>query len=240
MSVSDRRVSSSEKFQEKSFVKKPDHLKDNSIFYQINWTNCIIVFGIPLLGIYGLFTTEITFNILLFSLIYYFLTGLGVTAGYHRLWSHLSYRACFLFELFLMIFASGALQGSAKYWSHLHRAHHRWTDTDRDPYNMKRGFFYSHFGWLLFYTDRVSSDININDLKTNKLLRWQHYNYYWFGPFMTLIFPALISWYLFDSFRGGFYIVGALRCCILHQGTWCVNSVAHSDLFNGSHTYDDT
>ena len=60
--------------------------------------------------------------------------------GYHRLWSHLSYTASLPLEIFLMIGGTGALQGSIKWWSLLHRAHHRWTDTDSDPYNHKEVF----------------------------------------------------------------------------------------------------
>ena len=172
-------------------------------------------------------------------IIYYFFTGLGITAGYHRLWSHVSYKATSILQLFLMAGGSGALQGSAKYWSYLHRAHHRWTDTDRDPYNSIRGFWYAHFGWLLFHTDRYDK-VSVMDIKQNPILRWQHHNYYWFGPFMTLILPALISWLLWDDFRAGFYIVGALRCAALHQGTWCVNSIAHSGIFGGQQNFDDT
>ena len=213
-----RRVSSADTTQQKSLIKIPPHLKSAPLHQQIHWTNCVIVFGIPLLAIYGLFTTQFQSNTITFAIIYYFITGMGVTAGYHRLWSHLSYKAHPILETFLMISASGSLQGSAKYWAYLHRAHHRWTDTDRDPYNSIRGFWYAHFGWLLFHPSRIDN-ISIIDIKRNKILKWQHNNYAWFGPFMSLIFPAIISWLFWNDFRGGFYIVGALRCAILHQGT---------------------
>jgi len=44
---------------------------------------------------------------------------------------------------------AAAFQGSAKWWCRNHRAHHRYTDTDKDPYNARRGFFYAHMGWIL-------------------------------------------------------------------------------------------
>ena len=140
-----------------------------------------------------------------------------------------------------MFAASGSLQGSAKYWSYLHRAHHRWTDTDRDPYNSCRGFWFAHFGWLLFKNDGSAfKNISMMDLKRNKIIKWQHANYAWFGLFASLIFPCLIAGILWGDYRGGFFIVGALRTAILHQGTWCVNSLAHSPLFGGKQSYDDT
>eukprot|EP01083_Nonionella_stella_P055288 145883_1 len=234
-----RRVSSADTAQEKSFTKIPKHLTNEPLYHQIHWPNCLVVFGIPLLAVYGIFTTEFHSMTVLFAVIYYFFTGMGVTAGYHRLWSHASYKASSALQILLMIASSGALQGSAKYWAYLHRAHHRWTDTDRDPYNSMRGFWYAHFGWLLFRCDRVYN-ICIKDLKSNRIIAWQHNHYVWFGPFMTLVFPALVTWYLWDDFRGGFYIAGALRCALLHQGTWCVNSLAHSDLFGGKQHFDDT
>ena len=137
-----------------------------------------------------------------------------------------------------MFGGSGALQGSIKWWSLLHRAHHRWTDTESDPYNSQRGFFYSHVGWLLLDNIQINAHVNIQDLRINKIIRWQHNNYYWFGPFMSLIFPTFIA-YLFcnGDIRGGFYICGALRLLFVHHATWCVNSVAH---YFGQHTFDDT
>tara|TARA_A100001015_G_scaffold303250_1_gene392608 strand:+ start:505 stop:861 length:357 start_codon:yes stop_codon:yes gene_type:complete len=98
------------------------------------------------------------FHILAFqglvSLIYYYnykiyieiicltqISGLGITAGAHRLWSHRSYKAKFTLRCFLMILISIANQGSIIHWSRDHRLHHRYSDTDLDPHNINRGFF---------------------------------------------------------------------------------------------------
>jgi len=231
-----RRQRTQKEFQT-SFVRD-DHLSDLPLLQRINWVNCVIVFGVPLLALYGLCTLHgILWQSWLWAVVYYFWTGFGVTAGYHRLWSHKSFTASVPLQCLLIFGGSGALQGSVKWWALLHRAHHRWTDTDCDPYNSMRGFLYSHVGWLLLDSIRVSEHIQLDDIKSNALIRWQHRNYFWFGPFTAFVFPALVAWFFWGDIRGGFYIAGALRCFCLHHATWCVNSVAH---LIGEHTFDDT
>ena len=122
-----------------TFVRN-DHLNGKNLLQKLNFLNIIIIFGVPLLAVFGLWKHWNEFNAysVYFAIFYYFFTGFGITAGYHRLWSHNSYDAHFVLQVILMIAGSGALQGSIKFWCLLHRAHHRWTDTDLDPYNAKR------------------------------------------------------------------------------------------------------
>lgn len=77
------------------------------------------------------------------------LFGFGVTAGLHRLWSHRSYKARPSFRILLWFLACGANQGSIIHWVRDHRAHHKYSDTDADPHNINRGFFFAHMGWLM-------------------------------------------------------------------------------------------
>lgn len=231
-----RREQTQKEFQT-SFIRD-DHLSDVPLLDRINWLNCIIVFGIPLVALYGLCTLrQFVWQTWAWAVVYYFWTGLGITAGYHRLWSHRSYSASRSVSWFLMFGGSGALEGSVKWWCLLHRAHHRWTDTDSDPYNSRRGFLYAHVGWLLLDNIRISGRIPMDDLRRNPLIRWQHANYWWFGPFAALIFPTMTAGILWGDLRGGFFIAGALRLMAVHHATWCVNSVAH---YFGEHTFDDT
>eukprot|EP01084_Bolivina_argentea_P309969 536226_1 len=227
----------SQKLFDKSFLRD-DHLSHQSIFERINWLNCTIVFGIPLIALYGVCTIrEFVWQTWAWSFVYYLWCGLGVTAGYHRYWSHNSYSCSWFLQIFLMFGGTGALQGSIKWWSLLHRAHHRYTDTESDPYNSMRGFFYAHVGWLLLDNIRVDAHVDVEDLRSNKMVRWQHNNYHWFGPFMALILPTLIGYWFCGDIRGGFYIIGALRLLFVHHATWCINSVAH---YWGTATFDDT
>jgi stearoyl-CoA desaturase (delta-9 desaturase) len=69
------------------------------------------------------------------------LQHLTVVVGYHRLWSHRAYQAKWIVRMLLCLGGAAAYEGSCKWWSRNHRAHHRYTDTEKDPYNAKRGFF---------------------------------------------------------------------------------------------------
>lgn len=75
--------------------------------------------------------------------------GLGITMGYHRLWSHRAFKAAWPLRLFLALMGTLSFQGSIKWWVERHRLHHRFTDTANDPYNAKRGFWFSHIGWIM-------------------------------------------------------------------------------------------
>lgn len=73
---------------------------------------------------------------------------------------------------------TGAVQGSLRWWARDHRAHHRYTDTDKDPYNALRGFWYSHIGWMLLKQDPSKIGwASIEDLNQDPWIRWQHKNY---------------------------------------------------------------
>ncbi|CAN0547966.1 unnamed protein product, partial [Laminaria digitata] len=79
---------------------------------------------------------------------YYNNSGVGITGGVHRLWAHRSYDAHWSVRVFMMLINSMANQGSIYHWSRDHRVHHKHSETDADPHNAKRGFFFAHMGWL--------------------------------------------------------------------------------------------
>jgi len=232
-----RRQTSGKSGQKISFLKS-DHLDTFHWYERINWLNCLIVFGTPALACYGLWTSkQFMWQTCVFAVVYYFFSGFGITLGYHRYFSHKAFKAAGVLDVILMLAGSAALQGSVKWWCMLHRAHHRFTDTDDDPYNARRGFWYSHFGWLLLQQIEIKRVVPMEDLRANKVVTWQHNNYFWLGPFMTLILPTIICGLFWGDIRGGFYIAGVFRLLFVHHSTWCVNSVAH---WFGHFTFDDT
>eukprot|EP00742_Colponemidia_sp_Colp-10_P010523 GILJ01011561.1.p1 GENE.GILJ01011561.1~~GILJ01011561.1.p1 ORF type:complete len:404 (+),score=49.95 GILJ01011561.1:74-1285(+) len=213
-----------------------ENFEDLPLYKRINWLHVSVLFGIPLIALYGCFTTQLTLRTTLFSLIYYFLTGFGITVGYHRLFSHKSYEASLPVRFALIILGAGALQGSARWWCRDHRAHHRFTDTDKDPYSAHKGFLYSHIGWMLVKQDPSKiGRSDISDLNASALFRWQHKYYILIGPFMAFILPALVC-SLWGDFWGGFFYAGYCRAFVLHHATFCVNSLAH---WAGENTYAD-
>lgn len=103
---------------------------------------------------------------------------LGVTAGAHRLWSHRSYKAKWPMRLILTIFHTIAFQDSIYHWVRDHRMHHKYSETDADPHNTSRGFFYSHIGWLLCKkhpeVTLKGKALNLSDLQNDPLVMFQH------------------------------------------------------------------
>lgn len=155
-----------------------------------------------------------------------YLTGLSITAGYHRLYSHRSYKAHPIVEFFVLFFGTMAAQGSVLRWSFDHRLHHAHVDTDEDPYSIKKGFWYAHMLWLWEKPRPIDPKI-VPDLQKNKLVMFQHHYY---GALLTLtnaITVFSVGW-IFNDYFGAFLFAFALRTFILHHCTWFINSLAHT------------
>ncbi|KAG8164352.1 hypothetical protein KVR01_006270 [Diaporthe batatas] len=170
-------------------------------------------------------------------IIYYFNTGLGITAGYHRLWAHTSYKATLPLKLYLAAVGVGAAEGSIRWWSKGHRAHHRYTDTVKDPYSVRKGFLYAHIGWIVMKQNpkRIGRS-DITDLNEDPIVVWQHVNYLKCVIFMALIFPTLVCGFGWGDWFGGFIYAGVLRATFVQQATFCINSLAH---WLGDQPFDD-
>lgn len=169
------------------------------------------------------------------------------------MWAHRSYNASKPLQYILAIAGAGAVEGSIKWWSRGHRAHHRYTDTELDPYNAHRGFWWSHIGWMLVKPRRKPGVADVSDLSKNEVVRWQHRWYLQliisFG-FLVPMFVAGLGW---GDWAGGFFYAGAARLTFVHhvsivvsrtcspvltlsQSTFCVNSLAH---WLGEAPFDD-
>ena len=187
----------------------------------------VAVVGVPLFGyVYG----YSTFDWILFSILYV-TTGLGITVGYHRLISHRSFTCQNWVKIAFLIAGGWALENSALKWCSDHVRHHAKTDTDEDPYNAKRGFWYSHIGWIFL------KDVNPNlkareKFKTpflrDKLIMWQHRNY------PLIVVTGLVLPFLVGLLHGGwmgafsaFMLAGALRLFLVLNSTFFINSICH-------------
>lgn len=209
-----------------------------SNWYQhINWLNTTLIFIIPAFGLLSTPFVPLQWRTAVWSVVYYFMTGLGITGGYHRLWAHRAYSASFPLRVFLALVGGGAGEGSIKWWSNGHRTHHRFTDTDRDPYNARKGFWHSHMGWMMFLQNpKLKGRTDISDLVADPIIRWQHKYYVYVLVFMAYILPSLIAGYFWGDYLGGYLYAGVLRLFFVHQSTFCVNSLAH---WLGEQPFDD-
>lgn len=164
-----------------------------------------------------------------FGLIAFVYCGISITAGYHRLWSHRAYEANAFVRFFFAIGGALAVQNSALHWASDHRIHHGHVDdNDRDPYSAKRGFWYSHIGWMLreYQVHRYSDYSNVKDLQQDKIVMWQHRNYLWLTLSLNFGLPILIG-AIYGDIIGMLLIVGFLRLVLSHHTTFFINSLAH-------------
>jgi len=218
---------------------------DATVFHykagNINWPMVIymnFVHITALIGVRNAFV--VSWQTLLWAFILWPISGIGITAGVHRLWSHRSYDAHFVVRLWLMLANSIANQGSIFHWARDHRVHHKHSETDADPHNATRGFFFAHMGWLLIkkHKDVITAghELDYSDLKADPLVMFQKRLDPWFTLYMSYLFPGHVAKYCWgEDFWAAVWVAGALRYCLVLHFTWCVNSAAH--LF-GNHPYD--
>lgn len=165
-------------------------------------------------------------DILMFALIFAAATNLGITAGYHRLFSHKSYDAHPLVKALFLLIGASAFQGSALKWSSDHRRHHSHIDSEKDPYNIQEGFWYAHMGWM-FFKDSVDQKIHAPDLEKDWMVKFQNDHYVTIAILTGFIFPALVGW-MMGSWLGGLVIAGGLRIALTQQSTFFINSLCHT------------
>lgn len=165
-----------------------------------------------------------------------YIIGTSVGAGAHRLWSHKSYKASTILKVWLMLGHTLAGHNSVFTWARDHRVHHKFSDQDGDPHNTKRGFFFSHCGWLLRkkHPELIMKSAGIalhggfTDLYDDPVLTFQRQHYLplyaCFGFFLPMMIPVL-CWN--ESLINSFFVTYAWRLVNTLHGTWFVNSAGH-------------
>ncbi|BFM03410.1 hypothetical protein Psyaliredsea_20570 [Psychrobacter alimentarius] len=191
----------------------------------INWIPAAILIATPIAAViitpWYLMTHQVSAPVWGIFAAFMVWTGMSITAGYHRLLSHQAYKAHPIVRNFLLLGATFAVQGSAFDWASSHRDHHRYVDDPfGDPYSVKRGFFFSHMGWMLRnYPSRKMDFKNIPDLTKDKVLQIQH-KYYGIWVLVTNVsLVAALGWLLGDVW-GSLVIVGLLRLVLTHHFTF--------------------
>ena len=169
-------------------------------------------------------------------LFFYVATGMSITLGYHRLFSHKAFKASWPVRLFVLLFGAAAFENSALWWSSEHRKHHKHVDTDDDPYDISKGFFWAHIGWLMFKLKPVPPLDNVKDLRKDKLVMIQHKWVHLISFVVSFGVPALIG-YFYAVYSGnlspavgalgGLLIPGVARVVMVQHATFCINSLCH-------------
>lgn len=204
-------------------MKKPPLILLNILVFAI--TGSIAFIAVPLWAYFvGFNAIEILFTIFLF-----FFTGISITAGYHRLWSHKAFEAHPIVKVVLAIGGAMTVQNSILHWASDHRVHHRFVDkNDQDPYSAKKGFWYSHIGWMLreYQAHRYDNYENCRDLQKDKVVMWQHNNYLAIVLIANFGITAFAGW-LNGSVLGMILLAGVFRLVAVHHVTFFINSLAH-------------
>ncbi|MBC8437658.1 MAG: fatty acid desaturase [Euryarchaeota archaeon] len=206
----------------------------NSNETKLNLLNLIFLSGTPILALIMAIWHFIVFGIgkieLVIFFFWYFACGLSITVGYHRLFSHRSHTAIWPLRLFYALFGAGAFQNSILEWSSDHRNHHKDTDSDKDPYNALRGFWWSHIGWIIIEDDIGEPDYtNVKDLQKDWVVMFQHNHIFKIGFIIGMVLPGIVG-YMFGGLAtgiGGFVWGGLVRTVFVHHGTFFINSAAH-------------
>ncbi len=198
-----------------------------------NWDVFAFITGYHLLLIALLpwVASMLTWGAALWLLVTFIIGGISITAGYHRLYSHKAYSAHPIYEWGVLLGSTLAFQWSALTWSHDHRIHHNHVDTDKDPYSIKKGFWYAHVFWLFDYQREFQPKLVADLLKNPRVVFQDKY----YLPLAILVNLAIFGiGCLFMHPLASLYFGVILRIAAIHHCTWFINSLAHTI---GSKTY---
>jgi stearoyl-CoA desaturase (delta-9 desaturase) len=172
-------------------------------------------------------------------LLMYALTGHGITVGFHRLFTHKSYKPTRAVKVFWAIAGSMAIQGPVVRWVADHRKHHKFSDRDGDPHSpwrygttvgaLTKGFLYAHMMWL-FNPEQTPQRKYAPDLmKDRDIVRISRQFPLW--VLVSLAAPALLGGLVTMSWQGAltaFFWASLVRVSLLHHVTWSINSICHT------------
>jgi stearoyl-CoA desaturase (delta-9 desaturase) len=192
-----------------------------------------LVAAIPFAWGWGLSWTDVAL-----AVVFFYLSGLGVTIGYHRYFTHSSFKAKRWLRVVLALAGGMAVQGPVIIWVADHRRHHAFSDRDGDPHSpwlfgtspvaIAKGFWHAHMGWL-FDRDLTNKQRFAPDLLADKDIV-KASNLFWLTTMASLLLPALLGGLISWSWWGaltGFFWGGLVRTAVLHHVTWSTNSICH-------------
>jgi stearoyl-CoA desaturase (delta-9 desaturase) len=170
--------------------------------------------------------------------VFYYVSGLGITIGYHRLFTHGSFKANRPLRIGLAIAGSMAIEGPVIRWVADHRRHHAYSDRDGDPHSpwrygettgaLMRGLFWAHLGWM-FDEMHTNRDKYTPDLMRDKDVRFVDKLFpVWL--LLSLLLPPAIAGLISMSWSAAlsaFFWASLVRIFLLHHVTWSINSICH-------------
>lgn len=187
---------------------------------KINWRRSI-PFLLMHFSLFSVFLVSFEWKFVGLCFASYFLRIFGITAGYHRYFSHRSYKTNRVFQFILAWLGSTAVQKGVLWWAANHRLHHRYSDQKEDLHSpVQFGFWWSHIGWIMCDEHDETDWDQVRDLSKFKELRWL--NQYHLVPVITYA-VALFLWQGLGGLIWGFFV----STVILWHGTFTINSLSH-------------
>ncbi len=176
---------------------------------------------------FAVFWTGINLTAVAFCAFMFFIRKFGITGGFHRYFSHRSYKTSRVFQFVLAFLGGAAAQKGALWWSAHHRHHHKHSDTDQDLHSAKlEGFYWSHVGWVLSPEYEEYDSNVVKDLNKYPELVWLD-KCIFIPPIAFGLFAFLMgTWLGIGSWMGlvvGFFI----STVILYHTTFAINSLCH-------------
>jgi stearoyl-CoA desaturase (Delta-9 desaturase) len=169
----------------------------------------------------------------------YFLTCGGVTVGFHRGFTHRSFKPNRATKIALAVLGSMAIQGPVVRWVADHRKHHKFSDKDGDPHSpwkygdtvgaLWKGLWHAHMGWL-FDEEQTPQDKFAPDLMKDRDIVLVS-RLFWLWTLVSLLLPALVGGLVTMSWQGAltaFFWGSLVRVSLLHHVTWSINSICHT------------
>lgn len=178
---------------------------------------------------YAVFFTDPGRDLVIVTAILCVITGAGITVGFHRYFAHHGFKTNKAVGYMLAVLGSVTCQGPLRWWVGHHRAHHRGPDTERDPYDARRGFWYPHLLWLHGQSFRVEEDKDhpyaeiTRDIAADSFLRFLSKEKIYIGLFVILLPLVIIASFGFEVFLWTI----AVRLVVVWHTTFSVNSVTH-------------
>ncbi|KAK7197505.1 stearic acid desaturase [Novymonas esmeraldas] len=211
--------------------------------FEYNWIG-IAVITVPLIFSVLGFALRIPapLPVLQWGLLFYVLFGAGgITAGYHRLFSHGTYTAGQAMKWSCAYFGAASFQGSIKWWARNHRIHHRYTDTSKDPYDARRGFIFTHFGWFVMRMDyELLGRADVSDLDGDLVVDFQRKYYGFIAGAISVVIPMMLSAFTTGEWVASFFWATMFRIHMMHHSTFFINSLAHTNWFDATQPYADS
>ncbi|VVC33670.1 Acyl-CoA desaturase,Fatty acid desaturase domain [Cinara cedri] len=201
---------------------------------QIVWFNAIGFLILHLASIYGLylFLTSTMIFTMLWTFIVAGFSAFSVTMGAHRLYTHRSFKCNNWVKASLVFGQTVAGQNCLYVWVRDHRQHHKYSDTNADPHNATRGFFFSHVGWLMVRKHpeviEKGQKIDMSDLEMDPFVMFQKKYYKILFTVLAMLMPMLVPHVFWgETLWNGFFVCFLLRLTASLNLTWLVNSAAH-------------